>query len=308
MRVLAMSVFDYEANQESIYNLIPAAEQEIVKPPMYRSKHNGKVPPTYSTFGNAGTSRPAGNCDGADDGCERGGGKHKAKHSSQGIGRSVKGEVDPKKFLRRGQGTGGSSLETSEMPAAQKFERKQVGDKRAAVPKQTDKPVMGLKTEKNFVVANAVDNILAAPKQSKREEAPATLKRDMGQPPKYLQRVRAGVEAAREAAATLSAPAADPFDTKMRKLTETEKHVLIQGLQDRWAVLNKQFASLTFSLDTVTKVSRKEAQEAELERIEKSIARLKNKQCIYVYDDIGSGFDGCGLNGPAPPLKHAATV
>jgi hypothetical protein len=42
---------------------------------------------------------------------------------------------------------------------ASKFARD--GDKRPAVPKKDEKPIMGLVSDKNFIVANAVENILA---------------------------------------------------------------------------------------------------------------------------------------------------
>lgn len=35
------------------------------------------------------------------------------------------------------------------------------GEKKAAVPARTDKPIHGLVSDKNFIVANAVENILA---------------------------------------------------------------------------------------------------------------------------------------------------
>ena len=44
--------------EESIYNLIPQPVPVPEKPPMYRSKHSGICPPTYSTFGLTGTSKP----------------------------------------------------------------------------------------------------------------------------------------------------------------------------------------------------------------------------------------------------------
>ena len=38
------------------------------------------------------------------------------------------------------------------------------GSKKVAVPKLGEKPIMGLVSDKNFIVSNAVENILAAPK------------------------------------------------------------------------------------------------------------------------------------------------
>ena len=43
--------------------------------------------------------------------------------------------------------------------AVGKFQRP--GEKKAAVPKRDEKPIHGLVSDKNFIVANAVENILA---------------------------------------------------------------------------------------------------------------------------------------------------
>ena len=40
------------------------------------------------------------------------------------------------------------------------------GEKKPAVPARTDKPIHGLVSDKNFIVANAVENILAGKSSS----------------------------------------------------------------------------------------------------------------------------------------------
>jgi len=35
---------------------------------------------------------------------------------------------------------------------------------RPEIPKKDEKPIMGLKSNKNFIISNAVENILSAPK------------------------------------------------------------------------------------------------------------------------------------------------
>eukprot|EP00756_Hemistasia_phaeocysticola_P012688 Hpha_TRINITY_DN15222_c5_g8::TRINITY_DN15222_c5_g8_i1::g.66856::m.66856 len=290
-----MSIFDYEANAESVYNLIPDPEQIQAKPPIYRSKHNPKAPPSYSTFGTAGTSKPLANCDGGDIVHDSAGGKHKAKKGAASIGRTVGQEVDPKKFLRRQQGAGGTSLEGG-LPEPTKFERADKS-RRPIVPRQEEKPVMGLTTEKNFVVANAVEAILAAPKRPPPLQPRPTQKSTMGRQPKYLSQVKKELADAKDKAASLASQnKKDPFDNRMRLLTEGESRELVAGLKGRWEQMNKQYQSLSFSMDTSRSVARKEAQEAELQRLEKAITKLQAKKCIYVYDDTGAGFHGCGLN------------
>ena len=52
--------------------------------------------------------------------------------------------------------------------------------RRDAVPKKTERPVMGLKSEKNFITSNAIENILAKPKRTTREQPDYTKKPDYG--------------------------------------------------------------------------------------------------------------------------------
>jgi len=47
--------------------LIPPEEVKFAKGKRYRSKHNPKIPPTGSTFGNHTTSRVVGNMEGQTD-------------------------------------------------------------------------------------------------------------------------------------------------------------------------------------------------------------------------------------------------
>ena len=44
--------------EESIYNLIPKEFVPAPKPPMYKSKYPGELPPTYSTFCLKTTAKP----------------------------------------------------------------------------------------------------------------------------------------------------------------------------------------------------------------------------------------------------------
>jgi hypothetical protein len=48
-----------------------------------------------------------------------------------------------------------------------------------------DKPIMGLKSNKNFIVSNAVENILAPPKTIPMKKNYRS-KRDYGRVPNYL--------------------------------------------------------------------------------------------------------------------------
>jgi hypothetical protein len=66
--------------------------------------------------------------------------------------------------------------------------------RKPSVPTLEDKPIMGLKSDKNFITANAVDVILMAPKKKKIEEVNYLNKKTFGQVPKYLQKLKEEVE------------------------------------------------------------------------------------------------------------------
>ena len=73
-----------------------------------------------------------------------------------------------------------------------KFERDHAP--KAAVPKHDEKPIHGLVSDKNFIVANAVENILAAPKLPQTKEKDYLKKKNFGAVPKYLTKIKNEIE------------------------------------------------------------------------------------------------------------------
>ena len=69
------------------------------------------------------------------------------------------------------------------------------------VPLRTEVPPHGLVTTKNFIVANALETILAEPKRPKEEPLP-TQKKDYGKVPRYLQTVKAKIAEEKELVAS----------------------------------------------------------------------------------------------------------
>ncbi len=60
--------------------------------------------------------------------------------------------------------------------------------KKPKVPLKGEPPVHGLKSNKNYIVTNAVENILAAPKSMTSEKS-WTDKKDYGKVPDYLTKI-----------------------------------------------------------------------------------------------------------------------
>ena len=91
---------------ESIYNLIPQPVPLPQKEPLYKSKHNGAKPPTFSTFGLVGTSKPGySNVAGGEGIIE--GGQHEYKKSFATFGKEGNA-VPPTDILKKCTGGGGA--------------------------------------------------------------------------------------------------------------------------------------------------------------------------------------------------------
>ena len=58
--------------------------------------------------------------------------------------------------------------------------------KKVPVPNRDEKPIMGLVSDKNFIVSNAVENILAAPNLPSNKDKDYLKKKNYGRVPKYL--------------------------------------------------------------------------------------------------------------------------
>jgi len=108
----------------------------------------------------------------------------KANGASFGL---PKGAAKPNAAQFRLKGTG-----TMKLPEVSKFDRGQ--PKKMPIPKREEKPIMGLVSDKNFIVSNAVENILAAPKLPQNKDKDYLKKRNYGKVPKYLQKIKGEIE------------------------------------------------------------------------------------------------------------------
>ena len=65
--------------------------------------------------------------------------------------------------------------------------------KKDSVPCVSDKPVQGLKSSKNFIMINAIENILSVAKRAP-EPIDWTKKKDYGRTPDYLDKIKENIE------------------------------------------------------------------------------------------------------------------
>ena len=153
---------------ESIYNLIPKEKYVPPKEKKHKSRHPADMPPSASTFCLKTTSRPGvANMNGDYQKVEN-------THSNQGNGLTFggpRGTYKPETTNFRKKGTGTIRIPEGKLhhPIIQNklhfilVQKYQYDDnyKKPYVPKKDEKPIMGLVSDKNYIVANAVENILA---------------------------------------------------------------------------------------------------------------------------------------------------
>jgi len=264
---------------ESIYNIIPPKPVEQEKPPMYRSKHAGKVPPTASTFHTKSTTHPAvSNISGSMND------KPVADKASRTFG-NIPGSCreDPNNYMKKSTKNGPvAPLSEARRNDPNVMKPTQLKDThKPRVPRHDEAPVMNLVTSKNFIVANAVETILAVPKKVTEGAKDYLNKEDYGKVPKYLTHIKKDID--REYDYICQLEQQHEERPTVRPLDEEERRGLIEGLKAKWEAVNTEYQATTHltKLDTTGKIKRKEKYEAELSQIEKDIERL-NRPNIHV--------------------------
>jgi hypothetical protein len=162
------------------------------------------------------------------------------------------------------------------------------------VPKATDRPLMGLCSSKNFIAANAIENILAKP-PTKTKPQKATDKKDYGRVPTYLLTIKQQIEfekqkALREYERSLgenSGLNGSSQTHQTRPMSTDDRDELLYSLKMKWQKLNHAYAGLSFSLDVPSHKRRKEDLEREMTQLEKDIKSLQGKQVVVMEDCWG---------------------
>ena len=143
---------------------------------------------------------------------------------------------------------------------------------------------MRLQSTKNFIAANAIENILAKPPVVV-EEMKATSKKDYGKVPEYLLTIKQQIQHEKQRAL-------DEYEKSLqnesngatRPMSEDERDELLYQLKIKWAKLNNAYAGLSFSLDVPSHKRRKESLEKEMTQLEKDIKSLQGKQVVVMED------------------------
>jgi len=275
---------DTYAHGESIYSIIPPKEIQQEKMAMYKSQHSSKLPPTATTFGGAQTSHPVCMNISGD-----AGNQIVPNKSGRTMGKQPgASRANPTDYMKKNERT--SKVQSLSDVKRTQPHLLQPSDLKAKlkpdVPKTSDIPVMNLVTSKNFVVANAVETILAAPKKVSQGAKEYLNKEDYGKVPRYLKNIKQDIDAEYDYIHMLQEQDRQQEADRMRPMPEEDRSQLIAGLKAKWESVNTEFQGGTHLtvLDTAGKIKRKETHEANLAQIEKDIEKL-NRKNIFVHRD-----------------------
>jgi hypothetical protein len=222
--------------EESIYNLVPKEKIEVEKEPVYKSKYPHWLAPTASTFGLKTSSFPnVANLNGE---ITFPRGAHPIKGGWSTLGKP-KGsyKADPENFVKKGH-------QYRTLPQPERL-RSNSEIRKPAVPTLKDKPIMGLKSDKNFITANAVDIILMAPKKRNVEKPNYLEKKNFGKVPEYLTKLKSEIENEYKTIREMQLRTEEEEAKKKKTLNEDEIASLREGLQKKLEQLKMQYGVLT---------------------------------------------------------------
>jgi len=100
---------------------------------------------------------------------------------------------------------------------------------------------MGLVSDKNFIVSNAVENILAAPKIPTNKENDYLKKKNYGKVPKYLQTIKKEIEDEYQLVREMQIEDEAEMDRQKFLINDDEKQELITALKKKWEVVHKEY-------------------------------------------------------------------
>jgi len=219
--------------QESIYNLVPKAKIIPGKGASYQSKYPPTIAPTASTFILGNSSYPGiANCSGE---FKLPRGAHPIFRERATFGRPLGGySPDPQNFHKKGE------TPIVYPPPEKLHTLYQI--KKPPIP--TEPPIHGLKTQKNFIISNAVDNILMEPKK-RNLSVDQPFHKYYGKVPTYLQKYKLIHENELNDLKEMRRKHQEEEDAKQRLLTESEVSQLREGLKKKWEYYNHRYTGLT---------------------------------------------------------------
>lgn len=168
-----------------------------------------------------------------------------------------------------------------------KFIRVLTKEKKPAAPSRLEKPIMGLQTDKCYVTSNALEVIRMKPQKAHNDGEEHFMQSDgYGEIPSYLAKVKEEIDREQkivDECVRRNNEVKSPQEPEYFPMNEEERQSLIIGLKTKWdkvnAVYQKKGHQTTLEYG---ERKRREAQEIELDQLEKDIALLTRPGPIFI--------------------------
>jgi hypothetical protein len=222
--------------QESIYNIIPQKKIIPNKSAIHISRYPYDIAPTASTFILNGSSLPGiSNCNG-DYKLPLGGHQTLRKSATFGLPKGSYA-ADPKNFHKKGQNF-------KILPPLQKLHC-ECKIKKPPIPSINDRPIQGLKSNKNYILSNAIDNILMKPKKLRNNSCEDIHHKFYGKIPDYIKKFRLEKENEINNEKEINRRLKEEEEAKRKILSKEEVEQLREGLTKKWQAYNFRYANIT---------------------------------------------------------------
>ena len=265
--------------EESIYNLLPAKNILPSKERMYHSKFPAWIAPTASTFILQNTSYPGVANTGGSLRYPRGAHPIYGNWRSMGLPRGGY-KINPEKFYKKNH-------QYKILPPPVEKIKLDNEIKKPAIITVKEKPIMGLKSQKNYVTANAIDNILMEPRKRKipndKDLDYYMNKKDYGRVPNYIRRAQSANQRNLDQKLRVQNEN-ERYQNRMRKTLDNEELTLLrEGLTKKLDSLQKEYGRISHrnKFDTLVARNYKENLEKEMEQVQKDLDSI-NKDIVTV--------------------------
>ena len=222
--------------QESIYNILPKSKIIPNTGISYKSKHPHYIPPTASTFKLQTSSYPNVLNLNGEYNLPRGAHPLNQQYATFGLPEGSYA-ADPNNYHKKG--------ETFKiLPPLEKLHQNDE-IKKPSIPNKNYYPIYGLKSDKNFIIANAVDNILMKPKKLRSGSQDMIFHKYYGKVPYYIKKYRMEHETELNNIKEEKKRKQEEEDAKQRLLSLNEVSDLREGLKKKWEMYNFKYGKLT---------------------------------------------------------------
>ena len=188
---------------------------------------------------------------------------------------------NPSNFLRKG------TRSVSHSSKSHKSNVNRLESQKPPVPSRHEKPVLGLKSDHNFITANAVNVILSSSSNKKDDKENFMKKENFGKVPEYLKNVKKEVDREIDMVDDYVKRKANDNNENgcvCETMDEKERDELVKMLQKKWDDVNRNYQKVCHrvTMETPGDIRRKENQEAQLEQLESDIKKLTKPGPIVI--------------------------